>query len=112
MLQQQQQQRRSNSSSTGDRPELQVHEAIVGVCQPLKAKVGQVKVVDIATAGCIHASHGGTAIVILQTGAVVCDMDVDGVVWLGGQVQGLQNIHTYINDAAEASCRHHTRRQQ
>ena len=58
-------------------PELKVHEAIVGMGKLFKAIVGQVKVVDIATARRVVSCNGGAVTVILQTGAVVGDMDVD-----------------------------------
>lgn len=58
-------------------PELQVHEAVIGMSKLLKAIVGQVKVVDIATARRVVPCDGGAVTVILQTGTVVGDMDVD-----------------------------------
>ncbi len=58
-------------------PELKVHEAVVGVGKLLKAIIGQVKVVDVATARRVVSCDGGAVIVILQTGTVVSDMNVD-----------------------------------
>jgi len=58
-------------------PELKVHEAIVGMSKLLKAIVGQVKVVDIATARRVVSCDGGAVIVILQTGTVVSDVNID-----------------------------------
>ncbi len=58
-------------------PELKVHETIVGMGKLLKAIVGQVKVVDIATARRVVSCDGGAVTVILQTGTVVGDMNVD-----------------------------------
>lgn len=61
-------------------PELEVHEAIVGVCQLLKSIVGQVKVVDVATARRVVSCNSCAVTVILQTGAVVGHMYIDGIV--------------------------------
>lgn len=61
------------------------------MCQLLKAIVGQIKVVHIATAWDVLACDSGAAIVILQARAVVCDMDKDRVVWRACQIQGLQH---------------------
>jgi len=58
-------------------PELKVHEAVVGVGKLLKAIIGQVKVVDVATARRVVSCDGGAVIVILQTGTVVSDVNVD-----------------------------------
>ena len=61
------------------------------MCQLLKAIVGQVKVVHVATARDVFACDSCAAIVILQARAVVCDMDEDRVVWRACQIQGLQH---------------------
>ncbi len=58
-------------------PELKVHQAVVGVGKLLKAIIGQVKVVDVATARRVVSCDGGAVIVILQTGTVVSDVNVD-----------------------------------
>ncbi len=58
-------------------PELKVHEAIVGMGKLLKAIVGQVEVVDIATARRVVSCDGGAVIVILQTGTVISDVNID-----------------------------------
>ena len=49
------------------------------------------------------ASDGGTAIVILKARAVVCNMDINGVVWSACQVQSL-HTHT-IGYVAEIDCK-------
>ncbi len=58
-------------------PELKVHEAVVGMSKLLKAIVGQVKVVDIATARWVVSCDGGAVVIILQTGTVVSDVNVN-----------------------------------
>lgn len=78
-------------------PELKVHEAIIGMGKLLKAIVGQVKVVDIATARGVVSCDGGAATVILQTGTVVGDMDIDRVVWLIEEPQSLRQFKSGVS---------------
>ena len=45
--------------------------------------------VDVATAWWVVTSDGGATIIVLQAGAVVGHMDVDGAVWLVQQTHSL-----------------------
>lgn len=72
-------------------PELNVHETPGGVGNLLEAPVRKIKVIDIATARWVNPSNCGATPIKLQAGAVVCHMDIYGVVALAGQAQTLQH---------------------